>query len=225
MDSLYGEIIRKDIEESFACKSEAWMKTEYDERVKGYQKLSPGNYIVKTIGDIGLEDEVKKSNTMPLHLEALVLSNSKRLMNNFIQANNGFYANDVYYADTDSLYIESKHWEKLYKAGLVGKKILHGENDYPDGGLFYGLFLAPKINCCSTLNKYGFIDEHKTFKGFTNVSHNLDRKKYFKMFNNDKLIAKVPLSLEKSFSIGIVIPHKMRNCNKDTKNILCDNCD
>ena len=32
MNSLYGENIRKDIEEKFACKSEAWMMSEYDER-------------------------------------------------------------------------------------------------------------------------------------------------------------------------------------------------
>ena len=33
-NSLYGESIRKDIQESFACKSEAWMLFEYDERVE-----------------------------------------------------------------------------------------------------------------------------------------------------------------------------------------------
>ena len=43
------------------------------------------------IDDGGLEDEVKKLNTMPLHLEAFVLSNSKRYMNNFIHAINGFF--------------------------------------------------------------------------------------------------------------------------------------
>ena len=32
MNSLYGEQIRKDIRESFACKSEVWMKSDYDER-------------------------------------------------------------------------------------------------------------------------------------------------------------------------------------------------
>ena len=36
MNSLYGENIRKDIEEKFTCKSEYWMQTEYDERVKDY---------------------------------------------------------------------------------------------------------------------------------------------------------------------------------------------
>ena len=87
------------------------------------------------------------------------------------------------------------------------------------------MFLAPKIKCCLTINKNGVIDEHKTFKGFTNVSDNLDRKEYFKMFEGDKLVAKVPLSWEKSFSQGVVIPHKLRNCTDCQKDILCDGCD
>ena len=109
LNSLYGENIRKDMEEKFACKSEAWMMSEYDERVKDYWKTSGINYIVKMIDDAGLEDEVKKLNTMPLHLGAFVLSNSKRIINNFIHAIDGFYTNDIYYTDTDSLYIENKH--------------------------------------------------------------------------------------------------------------------
>ena len=109
MNSFHGENIRKDIEEKFACKSEAWMMTEYDERVKDYWKIYGIIYIVKLIDDAGLEDEVEKLNTMPLHLGAFVLSNSKRIMNSFIYAFNGFYTNDVYYTDTDSLYIENKH--------------------------------------------------------------------------------------------------------------------
>ena len=158
MNSLFGENIRKDIEEKFACKSEMWMRTEYDERVKDYWKISNINYIVKMIDDKGLEDEIKKINTMPLHLGAFVLSNSKRIMNNFIHAIKGFYTNDVYYTDTDSLYIENKHWKKLEEAGLVGKNLLQGKNDYKDGGIFYGLFLAPKIKYCLVINKYGVID-------------------------------------------------------------------
>ena len=225
MNSLYGENIRKDIEEKFTCKSEYWMQTEYDERVKDYWKISNFNYIVKMIDDAGLEDEVKKLNTMPLHLGAFVLSNSKRIMNNFIHAIGGFYTNDVYYTDTDSLYIENKHWDKLEKAGLVGKNLLQGKNDYKDGGIWYALFVAPKIKYCLTVNRYGVIDEHKTFKGFKDVKDVLDRKEYFKMFEGDKLIAKVPLSWKKSFSQGVVIPHKMRNCNNCTKDILCDDCD
>ena len=60
---------------------------------------------------------------MPLHLGAFVLSNSKRTMNNFIHAIDGFYTNDVYYSDTDSLYIENKHRNKLDEAKLIGRKL------------------------------------------------------------------------------------------------------
>ena len=45
------------------------------------------------------------------------------------------------------------------------------------------------------------------------------------MANGDKLIAKVPLSWKKSFSQGVVIPHKMRYCLSCKENILCDDCD
>ena len=57
MNSFYGEQIRKDTEEKFACISEYWMHTEFDERVKDYWKISHGNYIVQMIDDKGLEDE------------------------------------------------------------------------------------------------------------------------------------------------------------------------
>ena len=40
MNSLYRDRLRKDIEEKFACKSEAWMMTEYDERVIDSWKIS-----------------------------------------------------------------------------------------------------------------------------------------------------------------------------------------
>ena len=40
MNSLYGEQIRKDIEESYQCRSETWMITEYDESVSDYQKIN-----------------------------------------------------------------------------------------------------------------------------------------------------------------------------------------
>ena len=66
---------------------------------------------------------------------------------------------------------------------------------------------------------------NKFFNGFSNVSGNLDRKKYFKMADGDNLIAKVPLSWKKGFSQGVVIPPKMRNCSDCEEDILCENCD
>ena len=108
---------------------------------------------------------------------------------------------------------------------MVGEALLQGKNDYKDGGIFNGLFLAPKIKYCLTIYKYGVIDKQKTFEGFTIVSDNLDRKGYFKMFEGDKLIAKVPLSWKKRFSHGVIIPHKTRNCYKSTKVTSSVDCD
>ena len=129
MHLIYGEQIRKDIEEKVACKTEYWMMSECDERVKGYWKKSHGNYIVKMIDDARLEDGVKKLNTKLPHLGASVFSNTKRIMNNFFHAINGFYSNGFYYEDTDSMYNENKLWDILVKASLVGKKLLPGKND------------------------------------------------------------------------------------------------
>ena len=61
MNALYGEFLRNDITESYQCKSEAWMMTEYDERVLDNQKINYGNYIVKMKDDEGLQDKVKKT--------------------------------------------------------------------------------------------------------------------------------------------------------------------
>ena len=107
----------------------------------------------------------------------------------------------------------------------MGKIRLQGKSDYKDGGIWCGLFLAPKIKYCLTINKSGIIDEHKTFKSFTSVGEKLDRKEYFKMADGNKLVAKVSLSWKKSFSQGIVIPHKMKNGSDCKINSLCDNCD
>ena len=72
--------------------------------------------------------------------------------------------------------MKKKHWEKLDKTGLVGKNRLQGRNDYKVGGTWYILLLAPKTKYCLTINKIGIVDEHKTFKVFTNVSDNFDRR-------------------------------------------------
>ena len=87
-------------------------------------------------------------------------------MNNFIREINGFYNNSKNYGDMDSLYVEKKYWDVLDKANLVGEGLCHGKNGYKTGGILYGLFLAPKIKFCLTIDDYGIIQEHKTFKCF-----------------------------------------------------------
>ena len=106
MNSLYGVQIRRDINESYYCKSEKWMQTEFDEKVLDYWKSSNENNIVKMKRDDGLDDDCDIKNTLPAVFGAFILSNRKRIMNNFIREINGFYNNSIYDGDTDSLYIE-----------------------------------------------------------------------------------------------------------------------
>ena len=224
MNSLYGVQIRKDINETYSCKSQHWMETEYDENVLDYWKLPNGNYIVKMKKDDGLDDdECDIKNTLPAVLGGFILSNSKRIMNNFLREINGFYNNSIYYGDTDSLYIEKKYWDVLDKANLVGD-LCQGKNDYKTGGIFYGLYLAPKIKYCLTIDEFGIIQEHKTFKGFNDSKRLLDRSQYFKMKQGEKISAILPRSWKKSFDNGIIIPKKMRFCNGCDDKKVCNKC-
>ena len=127
MNSLYGVQIRRDINESYYCESENWMKTEFDENVLDYWKLPNGKYIVKMKKDDGLDDDCDIKNPLPAVLGAFILSNSKRNMNIFIREINGFYNNSIYYGDTDSLYIEKNYWDVLDKANLVGEGLCQGK--------------------------------------------------------------------------------------------------
>ena len=95
--------------------------------------------------DDGLDDDCDSKHTLPAVLGAFILGNSRRIMNKFIREINGFYKNNIYYTDTDRLYTERKYWDVLDKANLVGKNLCQGKNDYETGGIFYGLFLGPKI--------------------------------------------------------------------------------
>ena len=83
LNSLYGVQKPKGINESYSCKSEVWMKTEYDENVLDYWKLSNGNYILMIKRDDGLDRDCDIKNTQIAHLGAFMLSNSERIIVNF----------------------------------------------------------------------------------------------------------------------------------------------
>ena len=120
MNSLKRVQIRKDITESNKCKSQHWIETEYDDCVLDSWKFPSRNYIVKMKNDDGLDGDNDIKNALPFHLGALIFSNSKRTMNNFIGEINKFHNHAIMYTDTDSLYIEKNYWDVLDKAGLVG---------------------------------------------------------------------------------------------------------
>ena len=115
-NSLFGVQTRSDNNESYYCKTAAWMKTEFDENVLDYWILPNGKCIEKIGKDVRLDDDCDIKNTLPAHLGVFILSNSKRIMIDFIIEINGFFINSIYYGDSDSLYIEKKYWDLLDKA-------------------------------------------------------------------------------------------------------------
>ena len=109
-------------------------------------------------------------------------------MNNVVKEINVFYNNNIYYTDCGSIYIERRHWDVLDKAKMVGEELCQGKNDFKTGGIFYSLFLAPKIKYCLTMDIYGIIQEHRTFKGFNDNKRLVDRSQYFNMIEGKKYL-------------------------------------
>ena len=107
MCAVYGSNARRDILDKYICVSEAWMNNEYDKSVKEIIPLENELYVVKKHVHEGKDDFglANKINTMPAHMGSYILSHSKRLMNDVIEHIDGFYKKNIYYTDTDSIYI------------------------------------------------------------------------------------------------------------------------
>ena len=103
---------------------------------------------------------------MPSHLGSFILSHSKRIMNNFIECIDGFKNPKIYYGNTDSVYILKEEWEILNKNGFIGNNLGQGKNDYGDGGIVFGLYLAPKVKYNIVLTEDFMLQEKVTFKGY-----------------------------------------------------------
>ena len=84
MDRLYGQWIRKDVEEENYTRSENWLPKDSDERVIEYDPLLTSEHVIKYTSDraIGEMKEIEKR--MPSHLGVFVLSHSRRSMNIFV---------------------------------------------------------------------------------------------------------------------------------------------
>ena len=67
--------------------------------------------------EYGLYCDKDVKNNLPSHLGSFILSISKTLMNIIFREINGFHNLGIYYTDTDSSYMEKKHWRVLHKRG------------------------------------------------------------------------------------------------------------
>ena len=160
---------------------------------------------------------------MPSHFGSSILSHSKRLMNDVTKEMNGFYNNNFYYTDTDSLYIHKKHWSNLVKKGYVGKSLGLGKNNYGDSGIFYAWFLAPKINYCLVIYDYGIISAKRTFKGYSEEHRMIKLDDYITLSQGKTVSGRFSIDWTKTFE-GIKIPHRKQNCSDCDNNKHCSDC-
>ena len=87
-------------------------------------------------------------------------------MNDVILALDGFRNNNIYYGDTDSVYIHKNDYDILMEKGLVGKSLFQSKNDYGENAcIVYGLFLAPNFKYCFVIKEFGVLSQKTTFKG------------------------------------------------------------
>ena len=107
MSSLYGQSMRKDIDEEYIIGFENWLVKNNDERVVDYETQPDGEYVAKYISDPGIDEIKEVQKNMPYFQGIPVLSHSKRFMNKFVIEMDGFCSSKVNYQDTDSL---NNHW-------------------------------------------------------------------------------------------------------------------
>ena len=194
-------------------------------RVKEWFPLKNGNLIVKLEDDEGVDDfdKAKSINTMPSHFGSSILSHSKRLMNYVIEEIDGFYNNNIYYTDTDSLYIHKKYWSNLVEKGFVGKSLGLGKNDYGNSGIFYAWFLAPKIKYCLVIDDYGIISAKRTFKGYSEEHRMIKLNEYISLSEGKTVSGRFSIDWTKKFE-GIKIPHKKQDCAGCDNRRKCSDC-
>ncbi|ESO88677.1 hypothetical protein LOTGIDRAFT_165463 [Lottia gigantea] len=188
-NSLYGKSIQKDINTSRHLWSEATFKANFDSHVKSYEKVNDSQYIVEM-------NEEEKEFVPPKDFTRLTSTHL-----------DGFYKPEIYYTDTDSFYISSSNWDKLNEAGLVSEnEYSKGKNDYGDGGIIFGLYLAPKVKYNIILTSDGVLKEKKPFKGYSN--YKIKVEDYIQLASGHDVTNEFKKPWVKSFTDGIVIPNE-----------------
>ena len=84
-------------------------------------------------------------------------------MNDVIFCLDGFKNTNVFYGDTDSIYIHKTDSEILKTKGLIGKDFFQSKNNYGNSGILNGLFSAPKTEYSIVIHEKGVLSQNTTF--------------------------------------------------------------
>ena len=144
-------------------------------------------------------------------------------MNDVIKQIDGFYKNSIYYTVTVSLYVHKKYWSNLVDKGYVGKSLGLGKNDYGNSGIFYALFLAPKIKYCLVIDDFGVILAKRTFKGYSEEHRMIKLDEYISLSEGKTVSGRISIDWTKLFE-GMKIPHRKQNCSDCDNGKFCSDC-
>ncbi|ESO99333.1 hypothetical protein LOTGIDRAFT_158419 [Lottia gigantea] len=174
----YNQVMKEVVFQNIS-NSQATLKANYDSHVKSYEKVNDSQYIVEINEEEKEFIPPKSTRLTPSHLGSFVLSHSKKIMNNFIHVIDGFYKPEIYYTDTDSLYIASSNRDKLNEAGAKVK---------------YNIILTSD----------GFLKAKKTFKGYS--KDKISVEDYIRLASGLDVTNEFKKPWVKSSTNGVVIP-------------------
>ena len=143
LNSLYGKCVQKDIDTLTHLWKESTLEKRYTKLIKNFENVKSDIYLVeeeleetevmnknkKQLKQNNAEQIDEYTKLMPSHLGVFILAHSRRIMNNFILSIDGFKKPEIFYTETDSLYISSKNWNVLIEHGYVGNNLSQGKND------------------------------------------------------------------------------------------------
>ena len=178
MNSLYGKLLQRPIYSTTkVCQNskdvyEFWNKHDVTE------VLLDGDYIILS-GDKITDGDKGLVNTKPSHLGAFLLSYSRRIMLNAMEAINPKLDTHLFsYGDTDSIHILNEHLKTIQDKvnPYNGKKWLDVglgclSNDIDDGGkILYERSFGPKNYFYIYINNKGEIKDTRKCKGIVKTS-------------------------------------------------------
>lgn len=208
MNASYGKIIQKPIDTQFRVTTvKEWTNELADQHNEYIQCINGKRNVLYKKQNKDVHD-----NKIPKYLGSFILSYSKKHMNNYISAVDGFFNPVVKYMDTDSLYFDVKYFDMLKEKGLIGDELGQATPDY-DKDIEEYASLGKKIKFCKLTNG----ELKTTFKGFSGLKK-LNEKEKNIFFEELKEIA----NEEKNAEDSDFMKKKITRLNKKGLNIIVE---
>ena len=135
----------------------------------------------------------------------------------------GFKNHEIYYSDTDSVYIHRNDYEVLKEQNSFGKDLYQSKNEYGDAGIVHDLFTCAEIKYCLVIDDNGLLQQKIPFKGYDREISQIGFKDYLIMEKG--LIVRNTTTLNwKRDLLGSKIPHSVLNCENCQNDKKCRSC-